>query len=132
MDDAELAFSTAHHLILKLAKHKAKVSPDPPQTMKAWDEVLARLTHLNKICPNPPDEVPAPPQSRKRPASEDPSNPPPDYMFHTFIQGGQQSTTPYQNPQSYDQNTQSYDPYGYQYLQSQQKSQKQPLVVRRS
>ena len=31
MDDAELAFSTAHQLILKLAKHKAKVSPDPPQ-----------------------------------------------------------------------------------------------------
>ena len=29
--DAELAFNTAHSLILKLAQHKAKASPDPPQ-----------------------------------------------------------------------------------------------------
>ena len=29
--DAELAFTTAHSLILKLAEHKAKASPDPPQ-----------------------------------------------------------------------------------------------------
>ena len=107
------------------------------QTMKAWDEVLARLTHLDKICPNPPDEMAlaTPPQhilqSRKRPASSsnDESsqkrNPGPNYMFNAFIQGGSQQ-------QPANQNQVYYDSYGYQYLQSQQQKQKQPLVVRNS
>ena len=47
------------------------------------------------------------------------------YFEHSYSTSTHVSTAPYQN-------TQSYDPYGYQYLQSQQKSQKQPLVVRRS
>ena len=48
--------------------------------MKAWDEVLGRLGHLNKICPNPKDAEPQETQiSRKRPmASNASSNEPPD------------------------------------------------------
>ena len=41
--------------------------------MKAWDEVLSRLGHLNKICPNPKDAEPQEtPSSRKRPSSNEP------------------------------------------------------------
>ena len=43
--------------------------------MKAWDEVLGRLGHLNKICPNPKDAEPQEtPSSRKRPSSSASSN----------------------------------------------------------
>ena len=43
--------------------------------MKAWDEVLGRLGHLNKICPNPKDAEPQEtPISRKRPPSSNASS----------------------------------------------------------